>query len=104
VLDYMNANLEEAVGLTELADIACLSPFHFNRAFSRAMGAPPHRYLAALRLERAKTLLAIGNTSIVDIALASGFFSQSNFTRAFHRATGTTPSAYRRNAGSRRIH
>jgi AraC family transcriptional regulator len=104
VLDYMNANLEEAVGLNELAGVASLSPFHFNRAFRRAMGVPPHRYLASLRLERAKTLLAIGDTSIADIAFASGFVSQSNFTRAFHRATGTTPRAYRgiANEGSSR--
>ena len=95
VLDYMNANLEETLGLNELAAVACLSPFHFNRAFSRVMGVPPHRYLASLRLERAKTLLAIGDAPIADIALASGFASQSSFTRAFHRAMGTTPRAYR---------
>jgi AraC family transcriptional regulator len=98
VLDYMNANLETVGGLNELASVACLSPFHFNRAFSRVMGVPPHRYLASLRLERAKTLLAVGDTAIADIALASGFVSQSNFTRAFHRVTGTTPHAYRGNA------
>jgi AraC family transcriptional regulator len=59
------------------------------------MGVPPHRYLASLRLERAKTLLAIGDTSSVEIAFVSGFVSHSSFTRAFHRATGMTPRAYR---------
>jgi AraC family transcriptional regulator len=98
VLDYMNANLEASIGLAELAAVASLSPFHFDRAFGKAMGIPPHRYLAQLRLERAKTLLAIGHAPIADIALSSGFMSQSNFTRAFHRSTGTTPSAYRRGA------
>jgi AraC family transcriptional regulator len=95
VLDYMTAHLENDIGLSDLADAACLSSFHFLRIFSNTMGVPPHRYLSRLRLERAKTLLSLGDTPIVEVALACCFSSQSNFTRAFHRATGFTPQVYR---------
>lgn len=95
VLDYMAAHLEDDVGLDDLARVACFSPFHFSRVFANTMGAPPHRYLSRLRLERAKTLLALRRTTIAEIAVASCFSSQSNFTRAFRRATGLTPMAYR---------
>jgi AraC family transcriptional regulator len=95
VLDYMTAHLEDDVGLSDLAEAACLSPYHFLRVFKRTMGVPPHRYLSRMRLERAKTLLSLREIPIAQIAFACRFSSQSNFTRAFHRATGSTPQAYR---------
>jgi AraC family transcriptional regulator len=96
VLDYMTAHLEDDIRLEDLADAACFSPFHFVRVFANTMGVPPHRYLSRLRLERAKTLLSLGVMPIAEIALVSCFSSQSNFTRAFVRATGLTPWEYRR--------
>lgn len=94
VLDFMAANLDRDIALDDLARIACVSAFHFSRVFADTVGVPPHRYLSHLRLERAKTLLALGKTSIVEIALTSRFASQSSFTRAFRRATGSTPMAF----------
>lgn len=109
VLDYMASHLGEAVGVDDLARVACLSPFHFARMFAARMGTPPHRYLARLRLERAKALL-LSDTPMSEVAAACVFGSESNFIRAFRRATGTTPGAYRRerrgpagSRGSRRV-
>ncbi|MES3151945.1 AraC family transcriptional regulator [Sphingomonas faeni] len=96
VLDYMTAHLEDDVGLTDLADAACLSVFHFIRLFTSTTGLPPHRYLSRLRLERAKTLLSLRTMPIAEIAQACRFSSQSAFTRAFRHATATTPQVYRR--------
>lgn len=98
VFDFMTAHLEDDVGLDDLANAACFSPFHFLRLFTNTMGVPPHRYLSRLRLERAKTLLALGIMPIAEVAAASCFSSQSDFTRAFRRSTGLTPYAYRRQA------
>lgn len=95
VIDYMMAKLEEPIGLDELAAIACLSPFHFVRTFRMKAGAPPHRFLAVLRLEHAKTLLARTDRPISDIALSCQFSSQTNFTRAFRQYTRMTPNAFR---------
>jgi AraC family transcriptional regulator len=96
VLDYMYSHLENDIGLEELADIACLSQYHFIRMFAARMGMPPHRYLGLLRLERAKTLLAIGGQGIAEISVICNFSSQSNFSRAFRQATGVSPLNYRR--------
>jgi AraC family transcriptional regulator len=95
VLDFMAAHLEADIGLNDLAREARLSAFHFSRVFASTMGVPPHRYLSELRLERAKTLLALRVTSIAEIAAICCFSSQSNFTRAFRRATGETPLTFR---------
>jgi AraC family transcriptional regulator len=83
VLDYIEAHLEGDLTLDRLASIACLSRFHFARAFKAAIGQSPHQYVSAKRLERAKALLIQGDQSLVDIALSLNFSCQANFTRAF---------------------
>jgi AraC family transcriptional regulator len=96
VLDYIEANLEGDLSLEQLAAVACLSRFHFARAFKAAVGRSPHRHVSARRLEHAKTLLRRDDRSLADIALALNFSCQANFTRAFAQATGQTPGRYRR--------
>jgi AraC family transcriptional regulator len=96
VLDHIEAHLEGDLTLDHLASIACLSRFHFARAFKAAVGQSPHRYVSGKRLERAKALLVRGDQSLVDIALALKFSCQANFTRAFRQVTGQTPGQYRR--------
>jgi len=100
VLDYVDANLEGDLTLDLMASIACLSRFHFARAFKQAVGQSPHRYVSAKRLNRAKALLMQTDRSLVDIALSLSFSSQANFTRAFTQATGHSPGRYRQRAGS----
>jgi AraC family transcriptional regulator len=101
VLDYIEANLEGDLSIERMATIACLSRYHFSRAFRQAVGESPHRYVSAKRLERAKALLIHGDRPLVDIALALSFSSQANFTRAFRQATGQAPGQFRQGFGSR---
>jgi AraC family transcriptional regulator len=98
VLDYIEANLQGDLTVNRLASIACLSQFHFARAFKSAVGRSPHRYVSMRRLERAKALLIHGDQPLVDIALTLKFSCQANFTRAFRQGTGQTPGQYRRNS------
>jgi AraC family transcriptional regulator len=60
---------------------------------------PPHRYHNARRIDHAKTLLARPTCSVTEIALTVGFSETSSFTAAFRKATGSTPTAYRRSLG-----
>jgi AraC family transcriptional regulator len=96
VLDFIEANLEVDLTVSRLASVACLSQFHFARAFKAAVGQSPHRHVSARRLERAKDLLSDADRALADIALALRFSCQANFTRAFRQATGRTPAQYRR--------
>jgi AraC-like DNA-binding protein len=100
VLDYVEEHLADNIAVADLAKIACLSIFHFTRAFSAAVGMPPHRYVSQRRLERAKAIIATESTSIAETAFTCGFSSQAGFTRAFRRATGMPPAVYRRAFGS----
>jgi AraC family transcriptional regulator len=69
-VELMHAHLAEELPLEELAAAAYLSPFHFARLFKKLTGLPPHAYLAALRIERARMLLATTDTSMTEIAPA----------------------------------
>jgi AraC family transcriptional regulator len=96
VSSFIDDNLSEQISLATLARLAQLSPYHFSRAFKRAFGAPPNRYHAQCRIERAKSLLAEQKHTITDIALALGFSETSSFSRVFYKFTGRTPRDYRR--------
>lgn len=95
VREFIDANLDNDISVDELAGVACLSKFHFIRAFKAASGISPHSYVSHLRLERAKLLLRLGQMSLQDIALTCRFSSQSNFTKAFRRVVGVPPGQYR---------
>jgi methylphosphotriester-DNA--protein-cysteine methyltransferase len=71
-----------------------LSPYHFARAFKQSFGVPPHRYHIERRIARAKELLS--GSSVTEVAMAVGFAETSSFSTAFRRATGFTPSEFRR--------
>ena len=100
VLDHIDRHLECDVTLDSLASVACLSQFHFARAFKQAVGQSPLRYVIARQLERAKVLLIEGETPLVEIALALQFSGQANFSRAFRQSMGMAPGHYRREAAA----
>jgi AraC family transcriptional regulator len=100
VCEFINANLGRELRLDQLAQVACLSQYHFARAFKKATGHTVHQYLTAMRLERAKELLAANESSIADIAFRCSFSSRANFTKAFSRSLGISPGRYRRACAS----
>jgi AraC family transcriptional regulator len=95
VLDFIEQHLEESMPLDHLCASACLSKFHFSRAFRLAVGTSPQRYVRERRMEMARTRLQESRESLANIAFACQFSSQANFSRSFLRATGLTPGRYR---------
>jgi AraC family transcriptional regulator len=95
VRDYVEEHLDGELSLTVLADIACLSPYHFSRSFKEAAGVGPQRYVIQRRVERAKRLMRQTHQPLALIALEAGFGDQSHFTIAFRREIGVTPGAFR---------
>jgi transcriptional regulator GlxA family with amidase domain len=98
VMQFVSENIAGPFTVADLADVACLSPAHFARSFKATTGWGPHEFVRRIRLTVAKRMLADHQLPISDIALSTGFSSQSNFSRAFRDVTGMTPGDYR--AGS----
>lgn len=95
VKEFIDAHLGEDLSIDTLAEQACLSSYHFARAFKAATGMPPHRYVIERRIEEARMLVADGSLPLPVIADACGFSSQAHFTRWFKRILGVTPGAWR---------
>ena len=95
VIDVMRNRLEETLSLEEMAEIAIMSPFHFNRVFRRLTGVPPCQFLSALRLEKAKRLLLTTDISVTDICFQVGYNSLGTFTRRFTELVGLSPQRLR---------
>jgi len=95
VRDYIETHLDDRLTLTDLARVACLSPYHFSRSFKEAVGVGPQRYVMRRRLERAKTLVRRSSRPLAVIAQDVGFADQSHLTMIFRREIGMTPGRYR---------
>ncbi len=95
-IEFIHDNCGRDLSLAEIAKAAYLSEFHFARLFKKITGATPHAYLATIRIEKARRLLAETDLPINDVGAQVGYGSQSHFTKIFREATGITPSAFRK--------
>lgn len=84
------------LSVDELARAACLSPHHFQRAFTALFGETPHRYAVGKRLERAARALQRSEAPVADTARAFGFASLGSFATLFRRRFGAPPAAWRK--------
>ena len=81
--DYIEAHLEETIGLSDLAKVSVFSPWHSHRLFQEYTGLPPAAYIRRLRLAKAALRLKNENIHIIEVAFDLGFGSVDGFTRAF---------------------
>lgn len=93
-MDYLEANIGE-FDLSRAAQIACCSPFHFQRMFSYLAEVPLSEYIRRRKMTRAAADLATGQEKIIDLALQYGYDSPTAFNRAFQSVHGVAPSAAR---------
>ncbi|WP_339542597.1 AraC family transcriptional regulator [Pseudomonas sp. JAI120] len=97
VLAYIDANLEGDLSVKTLSQVAHFSAFHFHRQFTAFVGMPVARYVQLMRLRRAAHgLSSRADYSVLEAALGAGFESPEAFSRAFRRAFGMAPSAFRK--------
>ena len=96
VIDYIAAHIGEALTVTELATVACLSPGHFSRTFKATTGEAVWSYVQRRRCERARDMLLATKKPIAQIAFDCGFANQAHLTRQLSARFGATPGAIRR--------
>jgi AraC family transcriptional regulator len=97
-IEYIDSNLRGDISLADVAETLSISRGHFAHAFRQTTGLPPHRFVLARRIERAKSLLRETDLPITEIAHRIGCASHSHFSVLFHRGTGQTPRDYRNQA------
>ena len=92
--DYIEAHLDEKIGLSELSGVSLFSPWYSYRLFQEYTGLTPSGYIRRLRLARAALHIKKEHIRIIDAAFDLGFGSVDGFTRAFTREFGMCPSTY----------
>lgn len=93
---YLEQRFRDHIQLSELADFCGLSSTHVHRLFRRLLRMSPTEYLLALRLQEARRLLVTTDNPLSVIAMDTGFFDQSHFTKRFRKMTGMTPTQFRK--------
>lgn len=96
VFEYIDSNVQQAVSLEALAELTGLSVPYFSSAFKASTGVPPYRWHLQARVHKAQQLLLDRESTLAQVALATGFADQSHFTRVFRQISGATPAAWRR--------
>ncbi|GAA0547002.1 helix-turn-helix transcriptional regulator [Actinomadura livida] len=99
VIQTLHENYGEPITIDDMARTAMYSKFHFTRIFQRVTGLTPGRFLSAVRLEKAKQLLAATQLMVTDISHLVGYSSVGTFSSRFTYNVGMSPTLYRRFGG-----
>ena len=94
-VELMEANLEELLGVDEVAALVGISRRQLERLFKKYLGSVPRRYYLELRLKKARSMVLQTPNSIAEIASSCGFVSASHFSKSYKEVFGVTPSAER---------
>ncbi len=100
VQDFIDRSLGEDLSLEVIASQANMSVCGLKRLFKKHHATSPHQYLLACRISKASRILAETELPISEVALATGFSSQSHFATAFKKKVGLSPKAYRHESGA----
>jgi transcriptional regulator GlxA family with amidase domain len=89
--EMLDSQLERRIDVQELARISGLSARQVHRLFKAHLGVSPQTYHRQLRLRRARDMLRQTELTVLEIAMASGFTSSSDFARVYRRTFHQSP-------------
>lgn len=93
---YIEHNYRDKITLDKLAEIRHINKYYLAHTFKKDVGISPIEYLNQIRVKEAKVLLESTDLKVADIAIATGFSSQSFFAQTFRHLAQQTPSQYRK--------
>ncbi len=93
-LDYIAKNYNTDIKNDDLARLTGISTVYFRKLFTEVLGIPPMTYVHELRTKKAKEMLKSDYGSITDIAQSLGYLNIYDFSRAFKKHVGISPSKY----------
>ena len=96
VRSWVRQHLDHPIYLEDLAQVAGMSRFHFNRCFGKAVGMPPMRFVRIMRADATRSLLLNSALPLREIAPRVGFADEFQLSRVFREVTGQSPATLRR--------
>ena len=95
-LGHIHQNPELDWTVQSLASKVAMSRSAFASRFMRLVGEPPLSYVTRWRMQKAAGMLREGKQTLAEVAAQVGYDSEAAFSKAFKRAVGSAPGAYRR--------
>ncbi len=95
VVDYIYQNIDSDLDVNNLADVACMSPYHFHRIYREIAQETINTTVRRLRLQRAAAMLIQSDKGLPEIAKLASYGSHEAFSRAFSKHFGESPACYR---------
>ncbi|MBQ8525366.1 MAG: AraC family transcriptional regulator [Clostridia bacterium] len=94
-LGYIENHFSYGISVGDVADFVGIDRTYLYRIFIEHLGISPSEHISNIRLARAVALMEYAHLTVNEIALSSGFYDLSHFTRVFHRRYGMAPGRYR---------
>lgn len=91
----------DAWTIEQLGEAAAMSRSTLHERFVHFLGQPPMQYLAQWRMQLAASWLRDTDVKVIEVALEVGYENEAAFSRAFRRAVGESPAAWRRSRRAR---
>lgn len=91
VENHIRTNLHQPMLINELAEVACMSPKHFQRAFKKSLGTSPGKYIEMWKIKKSLDLLK-EPLQVKDIAAEMGFWNYETYSRVFKKYCQIAPS------------
>lgn len=95
VMQYIEKNYAQDLGLDQLAEQVYLSPKYLSTIFSQITGTTLNKYIRSIRMKKALDLICHTNRKIADVSLSVGYPNVSYFCKLFTEEYGVTPEKYR---------
>lgn len=96
-LNYISAHYQENLHVTDIAKAIHVSPDYLTHTFRKMTNYTPSQYIQRRRIGKAQSLLIYSDLPLMEIAARIGFDDSNYFSRVFHKITGTSPIAFRKN-------
>jgi AraC family transcriptional regulator len=100
IVGHVETHLADKITVTDLANLIEVSATQLFRAFKISVGVTPCHYIARRRVEFACTMMSTTREPLSQVAVGCGMCDQAHFSRVFRRMIGTSPSTWRRGAGT----
>jgi len=90
--EFIESNFDANISLNDMAQVSCLSIYHFLESFNQVFGCTPYQYLIRVRLKHAKQMLECKDISVQEVCQSVGYDDVSSFSKLYKKTFGISPS------------
>lgn len=94
--DYLEIHYADGITIESVAEYVGIDRTHFSKAFNKAFGLSPMKFVQQLRMNEATLLMKQTDYKLAEIAQSVGYPDLFSFSKAFKKQLGVSPNTYRK--------